>query len=150
GFFYDLLTVNDVSIPLRTRSFVGLIPLFAVEVLEPETLEKLPRFRQRMDWFVKYRPQLVADIHSINMPGQGERRLLAIVNRERLARMLQRMLDPNEFLSDYGLRSVSKYHQRLPYAFHVDGEAHVVDYQPAESNSGLFGGNSNWRGPVWF
>jgi hypothetical protein len=151
GFFYDTLHLPDGKhIPLKVRSFVGLIPLFAVETLEPDLLAKLPRFRQRMEWFLEYRPQLVANIASLTHPGQGERRLLSIVNQEQLARVVPRMLDPGQFLSDYGLRALSKRHEAEPYTFYVNGQAHTVKYEPAESSSGLFGGNSNWRGPIWF
>jgi hypothetical protein len=151
GFFYDVLSLpNGDYVPLRTRSFVGLIPLFAVETLEPDLLEKLPRFRHRMEWFIKYRPQLVAHIASLTEPGDGDRRLLSIVDRDELAQILKRMLDSTEFLSDFGLRSVSKYHEANPYAWNTNGQVHSLKYEPAESSSGLFGGNSNWRGPIWF
>ncbi|MBZ0280648.1 MAG: glucosidase [Anaerolineae bacterium] len=151
GFFYDMLRYPDGSYaPLKTRSFVGLIPLFAVETLEPDLLEKLPQFRRRMEWFIKYRPHLVERISSLTAPGQGGRLLLSILNRDQLGRILPRMLDTAEFLSDYGLRSVSRYHAENPYIWHVDGQTHRLDYEPAESHSGLFGGNSNWRGPIWF
>jgi hypothetical protein len=151
GFFYDVLSLpNGDYVPLRTRSFVGLIPLFAVETLEPDLLEKLPRFRHRMEWFIKYRPQLVAHIASLTEPGDDGRRLLSIVDRSELAQILRRMLDSSEFLSDFGLRSVSKYHEQNPYAWSSDGHALTLKYEPAESSSGLFGGNSNWRGPIWF
>ncbi len=151
GFFYDRLhTPDGQHIPLKVRSFVGLIPLFAVETLEPDLLEMLPRFRERMAWFIKYRPHLVESIASLTTPGEGKRRLLAIADREKLERVLTRMLDPTEFLSDYGLRSLSKQHATVPYVFQVNGQEHVVRYEPAESSNGLFGGNSNWRGPIWF
>jgi hypothetical protein len=151
GFFYDTLhTPDNRHLPLKIRSFVGLIPLFAVETLEPDLLEKLPRFRRRMAWFVKYRPQLVENIASLTEPGVGDRRLLAIADKEKLEQVLSRMLDSSQFLSDYGLRTLSKEHRREPYTFHVNGQTHTVGYEPAESTSGLFGGNSNWRGPIWF
>lgn len=151
GFFYDRLHLpGDHYIPLKVRSFVGLIPLFAVETLEPKLLDQLPQFRRRMEWFVKYRPHLVERIASLTNPGIGGRRLLAIANQDKLARILQRMFDSEEFLSDYGLRALSRYHHDNPYVFYTDGQAHVVRYEPAESSSGLFGGNSNWRGPIWF
>jgi len=151
GFFYDVLhTPDDTHIPLKVRSFVGLIPLFSVETLEPDLLEKLPQFRRRMDWFIKYRPQLVENIASFVEPGEGGRRLLGLLDRKKLESALRRMLDPSEFLSDYGLRALSKYHEAQPYRFDVNGQAHMVGYEPAESSSGLFGGNSNWRGPIWF
>ncbi len=151
GFFYDVLSLpGGAYAPLRTRSFVGLIPLFAVETLEPDLLEKLPRFRRRLEWFIKHRPQLVAHIASLTEPGDGDRRLLSIVDRDELAQILTRMLDSSEFLSDFGLRSVSKYHEANPYTWNINGQAHRLKYEPAESSSGLFGGNSNWRGPIWF
>ncbi len=151
GFFYDSLHLpTGEHIPLKIRSLVGLIPLFAVETLEPDLLDKLPRFRQRMEWFIKYRPKLVQNIASLTEPGRSGRRLLAIPHQRQLERILPRMLDPEQFLSDYGLRALSKRHEQEPYTFDVDGQAHTVKYEPAESSSGLFGGNSNWRGPIWF
>ena len=150
-FFYDALhTPHSPPIRLKVRSLVGLIPLFAVETLEPDVLELLPRFRRRMEWFIKYRPQLVAGIASLTEPGEDNRRLLSIVNHEQLKNIMPRMLDPMQFLSDYGLRSLSWQHQLTPYTFHVNGEVYSVTYEPAESRSGVFGGNSNWRGPIWF
>ena len=151
GFFYDVIHCPDGRyIPVDIRSFVGLIPLYAVETLEPELLEKLPRFKRRMDWFIRYRPQLVKNIASLTRPGAGGRRLLSLVNQEQLARVMAHMLDEGKFLSDYGLRSLSKEHEATPFTFSVDGQTHTVSYQPGESTSGMFGGNSNWRGPVWF
>ncbi len=151
GFFYDALHLPDGSIiPLKVRSLVGLLPLFAVETIEPDILETMPDFNRRLHWFADNRPHLSGNMASIDVSGVGERRLMAILTREQLVRVLLRMLDENEFLSDYGIRSVSKYHHAHPYSFYVDGEAHTVSYQPAESESGLFGGNSNWRGPIWF
>lgn len=151
GFYYDVLHIaDDRFIPLKIRSFVGVIPLFAVETLDPGLLEKLPRFRRRMEWFIKYRPRLIESVCSVTNPGQDGRLLLAITRREQLSAVLSRMLDPAEFLAGYGLRSLSKYHLEHPYTFHLNGEEHAVRYEPAESTSGLFGGNSNWRGPIWF
>ncbi|MGH2591911.1 MAG: MGH1-like glycoside hydrolase domain-containing protein, partial [Anaerolineae bacterium] len=151
GFFYDVLhTPDDHHIPLKIRSLVGLIPLFAVETLEPDLLVKLPHFRRRIEWFIQYRPQLVENIASLTEPGEGSRRLLAIADRQQLERVLARMLDRSQFLSEYGLRALSKQHEREPYTFNVNGQVHSVCYEPAESSSGLFGGNSNWRGPIWF
>jgi Glycosyl hydrolase family 63 C-terminal domain len=151
GFFYDGIKWPDGRYaPLKTRSFVGLIPLFAVETLEPDLLEKLPHFARRMEWFIKYRPHLVKRIAALTHPGEGGRLLLSIINQEQLQRVLMRMLDPNEFLADYGLRSVSKYHAAHPYTWDVDGHTLTLNYEPAESSTGLFGGNSNWRGPIWF
>ncbi len=151
GFYYDVLhTPNESVVPLKVRSFVGLVPLFAVEVIEPETLDELPGFRRRMQWLQEHRPHLVEHIAPLTRLGEGGRLLLALANRDQLVRVLGRMFDPDEFLSPYGLRSLSRYHERYPYTFHADGESYTVGYEPAESRSGLFGGNSNWRGPVWF
>ncbi len=150
GFFYDALHLpNGAQIPFKIRSLVGLIPLFAVETLEPDLLDKLPRFRQRMEWFIKYRPNLVQHIASLSEPGVGGRRLLSIVNRQQLESILPRMLDGSQFLSDYGLRALSKQHEWEPYTFRVGDQTFSVGYEPAESSTGLFGGNSNWRGPIW-
>ena len=151
GFYYDVLHLHETGdFPLKVRSMVGLIPLFAVLTIEPEMLEKLPNFKRRLNWFVENRPDLTADVACMRTPGEGERRLLAIAYRERLEKVLRVMLDENEFLSPYGIRSVSKFHAENPYLLDVDGKQHRVDYEPAESRSGFFGGNSNWRGPVWF
>jgi hypothetical protein len=151
GFYYDVLHLPDGNfVPLRVRSLVGLIPLFAVETLEPDILDMLPRFRRRMEWFIRYRPHLVGNVCPLTRPGDGGRFLLSIVTREQLARVLQRVLDPAEFLSDYGLRSLSRRYAAHPYVFEVDGQIHTVGYEPADSKTDLFGGNSNWRGPIWF
>jgi hypothetical protein len=151
GFYYDRLHLpNGQSVPLKVRSLVGLIPLFAVETFEADILELLPRFRRRTAWFVRYRPELMRRIASITEAGKGGRFLLSMLDENKLRRVLGRMLDPEEFLSDYGLRGLSRFHQKEPYRFDVDGTWHQVGYEPAESRSGLFGGNSNWRGPIWF
>jgi hypothetical protein len=151
GFFYDVLHMPDDSrVPLKVRSMVGLIPLFAVETLEPEMLDRMPGFRRRMEWFIANRPDLTGNVACMRTPGNQERRLLSVVDTERLRRVLRYMLDENEFLSPFGIRALSKYHERNPYVLGVNGSEHRVDYQPAESLSGLFGGNSNWRGPIWF
>ena len=153
GFFYDALHLPDGAIiPLKVRSLVGLMPLLAVETLEAEPIEALPEFKRRMNWFFENRVYLRDGGHvaCVKAPGEHSRRLLSIVNRDHLIRVLGPMLDENEFLSEYGIRSISKYHKNRPYTFHVDGQAHTIGYQPAESESGLFGGNSNWRGPIWF
>ncbi|MEW5956547.1 MAG: glucosidase [Chloroflexota bacterium] len=151
GFFYDMLHLPDGAIfPLKVRSLVGLLPLFAVETVEPDWLDRLPDFERRLHWFVDNRPHLAGNMASVEVPGVGQRRLFAILTRQQLVRVLARMLDENEFLSDYGIRSVSKYHQAHPYTLYVNGQTHAINYQPAESQSGLFGGNSNWRGPIWF
>jgi len=151
GFFYDEIHRPDGShVPLKVRSLVGLIPLFAVESIEPDLLERLPRFRRRMEWFIKYRPHLVKNISSLAASGEDGHRFLAMVDREKLERISHRMFDRDEFLSDYGLRSLSRYHAAHPYSFYVEGQTYTVAYEPAESRTGLFGGNSNWRGPIWF
>ena len=150
-FFYDVLHLPDDShLPIKIRSLVGLIPLCAVETLEPELLDALPRFKGHLTWFLTYRPDLTRLVSHWQQPGTGERRLLALVRGHHMKSLLRRMLDPNEFLSDYGIRSLSKYHAANPYVLHVDGVAHTVHYEPAESRTALFGGNSNWRGPIWF
>jgi hypothetical protein len=135
---------------MRVRSMVGLIPLFAVETLEPELLERLPGFKRRLEWFIENRPDLTRNIACMRTRGSGERRLLSIVDREKLGRILRVMLDEREFLSPFGIRAVSQFHRDQPYVLGVNGMEHRVDYEPAESSTGLFGGNSNWRGPIWF
>jgi hypothetical protein len=151
GFFYDVLKLPDGSkLPMKIRSMVGLIPLFAVETLEPELLEKLPAFKRRLEWFIDHRPDLTRNLASMRAPGKGERRLLSIVNEQQLRRTLRYMLDEQEFLSPYGIRALSRFHAENPYLLRVNGTEHRVDYQPGDSTSGIFGGNSNWRGPVWF
>jgi hypothetical protein len=150
-FFYDVLQLpQSGSTRIKVRSLVGLIPLLAVETVEPDLLEKLPGFRMRLEWYLNYRPELAALVARWQDPGAGERRLLALVRGHRMKCLLKRLLDPNEFLSDYGVRSISKYHESHPYELNMDGTIYQVKYEPAESRSGLFGGNSNWRGPVWF
>jgi hypothetical protein len=151
SFYYDELNLPDGSMhKLRVRSMVGLIPLFAVETLEPELLDQLPDFKRRLKWFLNYRPDLANLVSRWEEPGRGERRLLSLLRGHRMKKLLQRMLDETEFLSDYGIRAVSKVHERQPYTFWCSGVPHSVGYQPGESNSNLFGGNSNWRGPIWF
>jgi hypothetical protein len=150
-FFYDILHTPDGRMtPLKVRSMVGLIPLFAVETLEPELLERVPEFARRLEWFLSYRPDLARLVSHWDQPGRGKRRLLSLLRGHRMKRLLVRMLDPNEFLSDYGVRAISKAHEREPYVFRVNGSELSVRYLPGESDSGLFGGNSNWRGPIWF
>ena len=150
-FYYDELNLpNGQMHKLKVRSMVGLIPLFAVETLDPELLEKLPGFKQRLEWFLNYRPELAQLVSRWNEPGKGERRLLSLLRGHRMKKLLQRMLDESEFLSSYGVRAVSKFHEQHPYTFWAGDSAHQVSYQPGESTSGLFGGNSNWRGPIWF
>ena len=151
GFYYDVLHAgNGDHFPLKVRSMVGLIPLFAVETLEPDVLEKLPGFKRRLEWFIDNRPDLIANAACMRTRGTEERRLLSIVTRERLRRVLQVMLDENEFLSPYGIRALSRAHRNRPYTLDVSGQRHQVSYEPGESTTGLFGGNSNWRGPIWF
>jgi hypothetical protein len=151
GFFYDVLRFPDGrKYPMRIRSIVGLIPLFAVETLEPELLERLPGFKRRLEWFIDNRQDLIGNVACMRSPGRGERRLLSIVSRDQLRRVLQFMLDENEFLSPYGIRALSRYHKDNPYTLAVNGMDYRVSYEPAESRTGLFGGNSNWRGPIWF
>jgi hypothetical protein len=151
GFYYDALFLpSGKHFPMKVRSMVGLIPLFAVTTLEPETLRKLPNFKRRMEWFIHNRPDLKENVACMETPGIGARRLLAIAYREKLRRILQKLLDEKEFLSPYGIRSLSKFHAEHPYILAINGHEYRVDYEPAESTTGLFGGNSNWRGPVWF
>ena len=148
GFYYDQIRFDNSAVPLKTRSMVGLLPLIAVEVLEEESIQGLPGFSKRLAWFVKHRQDLSR--HITHCECDHGHRLVAIPSRERLERVLGYMLDENEFLSPYGIRSLSKFHQKNPYEFHAGGDVHRVEYVPGESNTGLFGGNSNWRGPIWF
>jgi hypothetical protein len=148
GFYYDQLRLGGDVVPLRIRSMVGLLPLLACEILEHDTLDRLPGFSRRMQWFLDNRPDLACRIAYAEQ-GHGHR-LLAIPSRERLERVLRIMLDENEFLSPYGIRSLSRIHGERPYVFNVGAQEYRVDYTPGESTSGLFGGNSNWRGPIWF
>jgi hypothetical protein len=151
SFYYDVLNLpNGQTIPLRVRSMVGLIPLFAVETLEPELLDPVPDFTKRLEWYLKHRPDLAALVSRWQTPGAGERRLLSLLRGHRMKMVLRRMLDESEFLSDYGIRAISRYHLEHPYRFEWNGNTMTVEYQPGESTSGLFGGNSNWRGPIWF
>ena len=145
GFYYDVLHLHGQgNIPLKVRSIVGLIPLFAVATIDSKTLDALPDFKQRFEWFCKHRPNLTANVET-----KGEKQLLSIAFRERLEKVLKIMLDEKEFLSPYGIRALSRFHKDNPYILNVKGTEHRVDYEPAESSSGLFGGNSNWRGPIW-
>ena len=151
GFYYDVLSFPDGSHQkLKIRSMVGLIPLFAVETIEPEIIEALPGFQRRMQWFIDNRPEFRDHVATKRRPDGKVRLLLSIVGCKQLPRVLKLMLDENEFLSPYGIRSLSRYHRDAPYVVEVNGREHRVDYQPAESNSWMFGGNSNWRGPIWF
>jgi hypothetical protein len=151
GFFYDVLHTDDGRhARLKVRSMVGLIPLFAAETLEPDVVDRLPGFRRRMQWFMDHRPEFRE--HVVEMPTAtgATRRLLSLVTDEQLPRVLRVLLDESEFLSPYGIRALSRYHLEHPYMVRIDGMEHRVDYEPAESSTGLFGGNSNWRGPIWF
>jgi hypothetical protein len=148
-FYCDVLHTKNGFTALKIHSMVGIIPLFAVEVIDPEIIEKCPEFAERMDWFLNYRPDLSNLVSRWNIKGKGERRLFSLLRGHRLKRILKRMLDESEFLSDYGIRALSKFHKDNPYIFKSDGRIFKINYEPAESESGLFGGNSNWRGPVW-
>ena len=158
GFYYDQLHIDGRSLPMRVRSIVGLIPLFTAEVLDDRQIERLPGFKKRMEWFLNHRPDLAKNISYCKYRSNGNgskdgtsygRRLLAIPSLERLERVLRYVLDETEFLSPYGIRSVSRVHKERPYVLRADGQEHCVDYEPGESTSGIFGGNSNWRGPIW-
>lgn len=129
---------------------VGLIPLFAVEVIEPEIISESDEFAARMDWFLNYRPDLSNLVSRWNIEGKGERRLFSLLRGHRLKKILKRMLDETEFLSDFGIRALSKFHEANPYTFNTQHAIYHVGYEPGESTTGLFGGNSNWRGPIWF
>ncbi len=150
-FFYDVLRLPDGTFEkLRARSLVGLMPLLAVETMEPAMLDQLPHFTRRMNWFLTHRPDLAQLVSRWQEPGVGERRLLTLVRGHRMKRLLKRMLDPAEFLSPYGVRALSRYHLEHPYRIELGGRSYEVRYEPGESSTGLFGGNSNWRGPIWF
>ena len=159
GFFYDVLHLpDDRRLRLKIRSMVGLIPLFAVTTLEPDLLQRLPGFKKRLEWFIANRPDLKYNVACMETRGVGARRMLALCYatlgrvepQDKLRQILTKLLDEAEFFSAYGIRALSKFHADHPYVFYLNGEACRVDYEPAESTSGLFGGNSNWRGPVWF
>ncbi len=150
-FYYDVLhTPGGRYLPLKVRSLVGLMPLLAVDTIQPQLIDALPGFKARLEWYLANRPDLCSLVSRWHEPGMGERRLVALTRGHRMKCLLRRMLDPEEFLSDYGVRSLSKFHKDHPYRIVVRGEEKVVNYEPAESQSGIFGGNSNWRGPVWF
>jgi hypothetical protein len=150
GFFYDVLILPDGSgHRIKVHSMVGLLPLTAVAVIEENVVARMPRVIKRVRAFVKKRPELVANIHPIEQTGVNGRRMLSILNEEKLRRVLAQMLDEDHFLSPYGIRSLSRWHLEHPYTVQVHGEEFHVKYLPAESDSGMFGGNSNWRGPVW-
>jgi hypothetical protein len=149
GFYYDQLMMDGHSTPLKIRSLVGLLPLIAVQTLEEEHVQNLKGFRKRLDWFLKYRPGQAERI-TISQAGGHSHLLLAMPSKDRLVRALRYLLDENEFLSPYGIRSVSKVHREHPYIYRFQSHEYRVDYVPGEGNSQLFGGNSNWRGPIWF
>ncbi len=154
GFFYDVLNLPDGrNIPLKLKSMVGLIPLYAVEVIDSETLLQLPRLNKHMHWYMEENPEAKEIIPSFEVPGQGQRRLFSLVGPDKLARILEQLLSPDTFLSDFGIRALSKEYEAKPFCFSLDPQnicEHMVRYQPGESDSDMFGGNSNWRGPVWF
>jgi hypothetical protein len=151
GFYYDLLRLPSGEwFRMKVRSMVGIIPLFAMETIDPAVIERLPGFRKRMEWFIRHRPDLCSNIASMTERGMGERRMLSLVGPRRLRRILEKVLDEEEFLSPYGIRALSRCHARQPYRLRVDAATYEVHYEPGESSTGLFGGNSNWRGPVWF
>ncbi|MGF1571798.1 MAG: glucosidase [Sumerlaeia bacterium] len=154
-FYYDVLNLPNEDggfhrIPLRLRSLVGLIPLFAVETLEPECIKKMPGFENRLRWILENKPKLANLVSHWEVEGRGKRRLLSLLRGHRMKKLFARMLDESEFLSDYGIRGLSKHHEETPYVFEHNGQLFEVKYTPAESNTTLFGGNSNWRGPIWF
>jgi hypothetical protein len=150
-FYYDQVYLADGErIPLKVRSVVGIVPLFAVETLSAEMLDRLPSFKKRVEWFLTNRPELAENVARIDVGGTHDRRLLAICNPTRLRDVLRRAFDELEFLSPHGVRMLSRYHLDNPFVLRLGGDEFRVDYEPAESTSGLFGGNSNWRGPVWF
>ncbi|HYA89238.1 MAG TPA: glucosidase [archaeon] len=151
GFYHDVLHLaDDRTVPMKIRSMVGLVPLFAVEVFEPDDLERLPGFRRRMQWFLNHHLDVNEHVDMSRKTARGPRLLLTIANRQKLERIYRYVFDESEFFSPHGIRSVSKIHQNRPFVLHVDGNERSVDYEPGESTTSLFGGNSNWRGPIWF
>ncbi|OKS88069.1 MGH1-like glycoside hydrolase domain-containing protein [Mucilaginibacter polytrichastri] len=149
-FFYDNLKLpHHEGIKLKVRSMVGLIPLFAVEILDDEILKELPEFSERLNWFLNHNPHLAGLVSHWGEKGMGDKHLLSLLRGHRMKKILLRMLDETEFLSKYGIRALSKFHEKNPYHFYVDGQTLTVDYTPGESTTDLFGGNSNWRGPIW-
>jgi hypothetical protein len=151
GFYYDQVRTGTETVPLKLRSMVGLIPLFAVSIIHEDRIQRLPGFEKRLKWFLRNRGDLYPQISMLEAAGDGghRNRLLAIPSKERLTRVLRRLLDEKEFLSPYGIRSVSAVYGEQPYEFRIDGQTRTVQYDPGESTTGIFGGNSNWRGPVW-
>jgi hypothetical protein len=151
GFFYDVLHSSDgASFPLRIRSLVGLMPLYAVQTMIPELVDAMPAFKRRLEWFIQNRSDLTGNLGCMHAQNEDELRIFSVANREQLERILKVMLDENEFLSPHGIRALSAYHREHPYNVELEGRPHMVDYEPAESSAGFFGGNSNWRGPIWF
>jgi hypothetical protein len=151
GFYYDVLHLpNGTRVPMKVRSMVGLIPLFAVESIDAGVLERFPAFVKRMRWFVENRPELGRYAETLQGTGHRDRYILSLLSRERLVRILARVLDENEFLGTHGIRALSRVHAKRPYELRIDGTVHRVSYEPGVSSSGIFGGNSNWRGPIWF
>jgi hypothetical protein len=150
-FYYDVLHLPDGSYQrLRVQTLVGLVPLFAIQTMEQAALDALPDFRSRLEWFLLNQPELCQSAASVEQEGAGRRRQFSVVTEDRLRSILTRMLNTEEFLSPHGIRSVSRRHKDQPYRLEVDGQTFEIDYEPAESKSGAIGGNSNWRGPVWF
>ncbi len=150
GFFYDIHYASEGDWErMKVRSLVGIVPLFAVETLESADLERMQGFKRRLDWFVQNRPDLTSSIARMH-GGQNDRLLLSIVDEDKLRRILRVMLNEEEFLSPYGVRALSRFHRAHPFVKYVGSSRYQVDYEPGESTSGLFGGNSNWRGPLWF
>jgi hypothetical protein len=151
GFFYDVVhRPGQAPVSLRVRSIVGLVPLFAVETIEPEVFDALPDFAARMRWFTRKRPHLCGNVFSLEQPAEGRRRMLSLLDGRRLTQVLAQVLDPHAFLSPYGIRSLSRDHADRPFRVHLDGQVHEIAYEPGESRGPAFGGNSNWRGPIWF
>jgi len=150
GFYYDVVHLDDKRVPMKVRSMVGLVPLFASQTFEPEELARFPGFSRRMQWFLNHHPDLGEHVDMSQRTARGTRLLLTIANRKKLERIYRYLFDENEFLSPHGVRALSKYHGEHPFVVHHDGQGYAVDYEPAESTTALFGGNSNWRGPVWF
>jgi hypothetical protein len=150
GFFYDHLTTpTGEVIPLRARTMVGFVPLFGATIVDANTCNRHPSFDRRRQWFITHRPDLTAAVGPMVTPGVHNTLILGLVRTDQFRRMLAYMLDENEFLSPYGIRSVSRYHLEHPFVMKLDGQEYRLDYQPGESTTDLFGGNSNWRGPVW-
>jgi hypothetical protein len=149
-FFYNVLHSDSENRQIKVRSMVGLIPLFAVEVIDPDTIKESPEFGYRMDWFLKYRPDLASLVSHWEVQGKGLTRLFSLLRGHRLKKLLYRMLDENEFLSDYGVRALSREYLEHPYKLDLKGETFSIDYEPGDSENNMFGGNSNWRGPIWF